>query len=106
MAYIYQIGFDLRPDQMDELKIGASLERVLGYLRTLLPSQDGFVTTRAMRSIDSEDKIHIVFESVWDRWLDFKSHRQSALAEDKILTEFAPHIDQRNLAIRQYEEID
>jgi hypothetical protein len=34
MAYVYQVSFDIRPDQMNELQIGASLERVLGYLRS------------------------------------------------------------------------
>lgn len=106
MAYIYQVSFDIRPDQMDELAIGASLERVLGYLRTLLPGERGSVTTRAMFSVDAPDSTHLVFESVWEAWEDLEAHRQSSLAEEKVLTEFDPHVSRENLVVRVYEEVD
>jgi hypothetical protein len=107
MAYIYSISFDIGPEQRDELRIGASLERVLGYLRTLLPSQSGFITTRAMYALepDDEGEIDLVFESVWERWDDLLEHRQSSLAEDKVVREFAPHIELEDLRVRVYEEI-
>ena len=107
MAYIYHISVKIHPDQMDELAIGASLERVLGYLRTLLPSQDGYITSRAMRSVseDNED-ILVVFESVWQDWVTFKDHMSSTLAEDKILVEFGPDVDRTKLQKSTFVEVD
>jgi len=106
MAYVYQVSFDIRPDQMSELEIGASLERVLGYLRTLLPAETGFVTSRAIYSVDIPETTHLVFESVWERWGDLDDHRQSSLAEDKVLTEFKPHVALEDLSVHAYQEVD
>jgi hypothetical protein len=106
MAYIYEIGFDIKPDQMTELEIGSSLERVLGYLRTLLPAERGFITSRSMRSIGLPDTIHLVFQSVWEEWEDVERHRRSSLSEDKALEEFEPHVALKDLTSRIYEEID
>lgn len=106
MAYIYYIGFDIEPDQMSELEIGSSLERVLGYLRTLLPSEPGFITSRAMRSVLLPDKTHVIFESVWQTWEDLQNHQQSSLAADKVLKEFEPHVALEDLSSRVYEEVD
>lgn len=105
MAYVYQISFDIRPDQMNELEIGASLERVLGYLRTLLPAGPGYVTARAMNSLDIPGKTQVVFQSVWENWDDLGSHRQSSLAENKVLTEFQPHVSLQDLSVHSYEEV-
>jgi quinol monooxygenase YgiN len=106
MAYIYQVSFDIRPDQMSELEIGSSLERVLAYLRTLLPSQPGHINSRAMHSLDMQNRTHLVFQSAWETWDDLQAHRQSSLAEDKVLTEFAPHVSLEDLSARAYEEVD
>jgi hypothetical protein len=105
MAYVYQVSFDIRPDQMSELEIGASLERVLGYLRTLLPAEVGFVTSRAMYSVDSAERTHLVFESVWETWDNLDEHRQSSLAEDKVLVEFKPHVALEDLSAHVYQEV-
>jgi hypothetical protein len=105
MAYIYQVGFDIRPDQMSELQIGASLERVLAYLRTLLPGEPGHITSRAMHSVDVPDRIHLVFQSVWEGWDDLENHRASSISEDKVLTEFKPHVELQDLVVRVYEEV-
>jgi quinol monooxygenase YgiN len=106
MAYIYQVSFDIRPDQMTELEIGSSLERVLGYLRTLLPAERGFITSRAMRSVGIPQRVHLVFQSVWEEWEDVERHRQSSLSEDKVLKEFEPHVALEDLASQIYEEVD
>jgi hypothetical protein len=106
MAYIYQVSFEIRPDQMTELEIGSSLERVLGYLRTLLPAQRGFITSRAMRSVGVPQRVHLVFQSVWEEWEDVERHRQSSLSEDKVLKEFEPHVALEDLASQIYEEVD
>lgn len=105
MAYVYQVSFDIRPDQMSELEIGASLERVLGYLRTLLPGQPGHITSRAMYSLDVPDRTHLIFQSVWDTWDELEVHRGSSLAEEKVLTEFEPHVSLQDLAVHVYEEV-
>ena len=105
MAYVYQVSFDIRPDQMSELEIGASLERVLAYLRSLLPGQPGHITSRAMYSLDVPDRTHLVFQSVWDTWDDLEVHRQSSLAEEKVLIEFEPHVALQDLAVHAYEEV-
>jgi hypothetical protein len=107
MAYIYSISFDIGPDKMDELQIGASLERTLGFLRTLLPSEIGFITARAMYAMnpDENGEIDLIFQSVWDRWEDIQAHKESSLAEDKVLREFAPHVEMEDLRVRIYEEV-
>jgi hypothetical protein len=105
MAYIYQVGFDIRPDQMSELQIGASLERVLAYLRALLPSEPGHITSRAMHSVDVPDRTHLVFQSVWEGWDDLENHRGSSISEDKVLAEFKPHVKLQDLTVRVYEEV-
>jgi quinol monooxygenase YgiN len=106
MAYVYQVSFDIRPDQMSELEIGASLERVLGYLRVLLPSEPGFTSARALYSLEHRDKTHLIFQSVWDDWEDLEQHRRSSLAEDKVLTEFQPHVTLDDLSVHAYQEVD
>jgi hypothetical protein len=106
MAYFYQVTFDIQPDQMSQLEIGASLERALGYLRTLLPNEPGYVTSRSMYSLDIPDKTHLVVESMWETWDDLESHRHSSLVEDKVLAEFGPHVSPKDLSVHIYEEVD
>ena len=105
MAYVYQVNFAIRPEQMETLEIGASLERVLGYLRTLLPGEPGYITSRALYSLDYRDQTQLIFQSVWDRWEDLEQHRQAGLAENKVLAEFKPHLKLQDLDAHVYEEI-
>ena len=106
MSYILQVSFYIDKDEMTELEIGASLERVLGYMRTLLPSQEGYIATRAMHTLPGEDKIHLIFESTWDTWEDFQNHMHSRLDEEKILNEFQPHVALEDLSTCVYTEVD
>jgi hypothetical protein len=105
MAYIYQVSFDIEPDQMDQLQIGGALERVLGYLKMLLPVDDGYITARAMSSLDLPDRTHLVFESIWEHWQDLEAHRNSQLAENKILTEFEPHVQLEHMTTHIFTEV-
>jgi len=105
MAYVYEVSFDIDSDKMNQLKIGASLERILGYLRTLLPSEQGYVTSRALYSLESEDTTHVIFQSEWQEWEDLKRHVSSSLLEDKVLKEFDPHIKLENLTSHTLNEI-
>jgi hypothetical protein len=105
MAYALQVDFNIRADQMNELEIGSSLERVLGYLRTLLPNEPGYVSTRALFSLDTPGRTHLIFQSVWQNWEDVIRHRESALAEGKVLLEFQPHVELEDLTIHTYKEI-
>jgi quinol monooxygenase YgiN len=106
MAYIHQVSFDVKPDQMSELEIGESLERVLGYLRTRLPGEEGFVTARAISSLDDPEQTHVIFESTWENWDEFEAHLHSELSENKVLVEFAPHVLVENLTVRSYRDVD
>jgi hypothetical protein len=106
MAYIYHITFDIHANQMDELRIGGSLERVLGYLRTLLPEERGFITSRALYSVEENDLTHIIFMSEWQTWEDLQNHKNSNLIEEKILKEFEPHVNLENLTVQIYGEVD
>lgn len=105
MAYIYQVGLDIQADQLSDLQIGGALERVLGYLKTLLPVEDGYITARAMSSLDIPDKTHLVLESIWEHWEDLERHRDSQLAENKILEEFDPHVQLHHLETHIYVEV-
>jgi hypothetical protein len=105
MAYAYEVDFDLNPEQMHQLEIGAALQRVLGYLKTLLPAEPGFITARAMHSLDNAEKISVAVVSLWDYWDDLTRHAQTHLAEDKVLKEFEPHVDLANLRLRIFQEV-
>lgn len=105
MAYIYEVSFDIDSENINQLKIGASLERVLGYLRTLLPGEPGYVTSRAMYSLDSEDITHIIFQSEWQNWEDLNQHVSSSMMEKKVLQEFDPHVRMEHLTSRTLNEI-
>ncbi len=106
MAYMYSVSFDIPSDRMSELETGAALERVLSYLRALLPSEPGFTTVRALRSVEVERGVSVLVESVWETWDDLVNHRRSSLSEDKVLEEFKPHVEIGDLAVRTYEEVD
>jgi hypothetical protein len=106
MAYIYEVSFSLDPVQLEQLKIGRSLEKVIGYMRVLLPSQPGFVSTSGLQEVNSDGKPNLVFLSEWETWEDLLAHRQSSLTEDKVLLEFDPHIQKEHLVRRIYREID
>jgi hypothetical protein len=105
MAYLHVVNFDINSDQLDALKIGASLERVLGYLRTLLPGEIGYITARAFYSVESDEVTRIVFLSEWEEWEDLQKHEKSSLVEDKIIKEFDPHIKLEHLTSRIYNEV-
>ena len=105
MAYFYQVSFNISSDDMTELQIGSTLERVIGYLKTLLPSEPGFIDARALYSLDSANPIYVVTISLWERWDDLERHRESNLAEDKVLMEFGPHVEPEDLIVRIYSEV-
>ncbi|MCB2178285.1 hypothetical protein KQH61_00040 [bacterium] len=105
MAYTYQVSFEIEHEQMEKLHIGAALERVLGYLRTLLPNEIGYITARALYSLDIPGKTHLMVLSTWDEWGDLQAHQQSGLAEQKVLSEFEPHVALEDLRVHVYEEV-
>jgi hypothetical protein len=107
MAYIYEVGFHITPEQTKELEIGSSIERVLGYLKTLLPGEDGYETVRAFHSVDQKpgDPVMVVIQSSWEYWDDLVKHRDSELAEEKVLLEFGEHLSKDDLAVHTFEEV-
>lgn len=106
MAYMYSVSFDIPRERMKELEIGSALERVLGYLRALLPAEPGFTTVRALHSVDEDNRVSVLVESIWETWDDLVEHRSSSFAEDKVLNEFEPHVEIGDLDARVYEEVD
>jgi len=105
MAFVYQVSFGIPRNQADELALGAPLERVLGYLRTRLPEQTGYVTARAMNSVDANQTTEVVVQSVWETWDDLLAHQKSQLAEAKVLLEFGSDVPADGLTVRVYEEV-
>jgi hypothetical protein len=105
MAYTYQVSFEIEHEQMEQLSIGATLEKILGYLRTLLPNQTGYISARALYSLDMPDKTHLQVQSTWDEWEDLQVHQRSGLAEQKVLSEFEPHVALEDLSVHVYEEV-
>jgi heme-degrading monooxygenase HmoA len=105
MAYTYHVEFTLGQNQMEQIQIGSALEKVLGYLRTLLPNEPGFISARCLHSLDIAGSSHIMVQSIWEQWDDLEAHRDSGLAEQKLLTEFAPHIMAEQLTVHVYEEV-
>ena len=105
MAYTYQVSFEIEHEQMEQLRIGAALEKILGYLRTLLPNQPGYISARAMYSLDIPNKTHLLVQSIWDEWEDLQVHQASGLAEQKVLSEFEPHVALEQLSVHVYEEV-
>ena len=104
MPYIHETSFTVSPDEMDELQIGHSLGRTLAYLKALLPNEHGFMTSRALYSIDDPATTRIVLLSEWGSWEALERHNASALAEAKALAEFE-HMKPSDLTTRIYAEI-
>jgi len=105
VPYIYEVSFDIAPEQMDKLDVGSSMARVLGYLRALLPSEHGFVTSQAMYSIDDPERTRLVLRSEWGSWEALVRHRESELLETKVLEEFDPHVPEDAITTRVYAEV-
>jgi hypothetical protein len=105
VPYLYEVAFHIRSDQMSQLEIGSSLERLVGYLKIRLPIQPGFVLAEAWYSVDDPDTTRIVARSEWSDWADVEAHRESAILEDHILEEFDPHVRKEDVTIRTYAEV-
>lgn len=105
MAYTYQISFDLKPNQLDQITMGSALERVVSYMKVLLPNEPGYINTRAMYSMNTPKLTKVIFSSLWENWEDLKKHRDSGLAAEKILTEFEPCLNKKDLHIEIFNEI-
>lgn len=105
MAYTYQVKFKIGENQMELLRIGANLEKIIGYLRTLLPNEPGFIHARGLFSLDIPGATHIAVQSTWDLWEDLLQHRDSGMAEQKVLCEFEQHLTPEDLTVHIYEEV-
>ena len=105
MPYVYEVSFEIRPDQMTQLEIGQSLERLVGYMKIRLPVQPGFVFADAWYSVDDPEKTRIVTRSEWSDWSDVEAHRTSSILEDHLFEEFDPHVKKDAVTIRTYAEV-
>jgi hypothetical protein len=105
MPYLYEVSFGIRYDQMPQLEIGDSLERLVGYLKIRLPVQSGFVLADAWYTVDDPDATRVVVRSEWSDWSDVEAHRESSILEDHIFEEFEPHLKKEEVTIRTYAEV-
>jgi len=105
VPYVYEVSFEIKPDQMSQLEIGQSLERLVGYMKIRLPVQPGFVFADAWYSVDDPATTRIVARSEWSDWPDVEGHRKSAILEDHLFEEFDPHVKPGDIAIRTYAEV-
>lgn len=105
MPYLYEVAFDIRSDQVPQLEIGDSLERLVGYLKVRLPVQRGFVVADAWYTVDDPVTTRIVVRSVWSDWSDIEAHRASSILEDHLFQEFAPHLSKDQIKVRTYAEV-
>jgi hypothetical protein len=105
VPYLYEVSFDIRSDQMSELEIGATLERLVGYLKIRLPVQSGFVLADAWYSVDDPRTTRVVARSEWSDWTDIVAHRASSVLEDHVVEEFDPHVRKDDVTIRTYAEV-
>lgn len=106
MAYIYMISFDIPADQFHELNIGESVETSLAYLRALLPNEPGYITSRAMYTLNHTNFVSVLFESDWIDWDSLLHHRtHSRLNEEQLLREFRMRVQLDNLKTSVFEEL-
>ena len=105
MPYIYEIAFDISPEQMGELQVGKSLARTAGYLKVRLPARPGFITSDAEYSVDDPSATRVVFRSEWSSWEDLEEHRSSSLLEDEVLKEFEPYVRMTDMSARVYAKV-
>ncbi len=105
MPFVHEVAFDIPVDRAIDLKIGKGLQRVIGFLRSLLPNEPGFVSARAMHSVGQSNVVHVVIQSVWEYWDDLIAHNASRMAAEKVLAEFGGVVPTGGLTVRTYEEI-
>lgn len=106
MSYIYQTTFDIRSEDVDEVRVGKSLDTSLAYLKAFLPNEPGFINARAMISLSHDDRAHLIIESVWDDWETLAEHiEKSPFAEPRILPKFDLKIKPLDLKTSIYEEV-
>ena len=105
MPYVYEVSFEIRPEQMTQLEIGQSLERLVGYMKIRLPVQRGFMFADAWYSVDDPAATRIVTRSEWSDWTDVEAHRTSSILEDHLFEEFDPHVTPESVTIRTYAEV-
>ncbi len=104
--YTIELSFTIPTAQITNLTaVGKPIELGLAYMRALLPSEFGFVTARAMYSIDRPEETLVVFQSVWDEWEDVLNHRKSYLEEQRLLDAFEPAMDVKDVNVRIYAEV-
>lgn len=107
MAYVYQLSFNLKPELAAELAIGAGVQQGLSYLRAVLPSETGYVSTRAVQALNgAQGGTNVVFESTWETWDDLQAHQKSATAESNVLRKLRPALPLDDLVVRIFREID
>ena len=105
MPYVYELTFDIPSEGIAEIdRVGASLDRVVAYLRAIVPDFEGYMGSRAMFSIDKPDAVTVRFETVWEGWRDAEGHIRSAYQPAKVFEHFG-YVDPQTMNIRIYQEV-
>ncbi len=105
MPYIYEVSFDIPAAEVRRInRVGASLDRVVAYLRAILPDFEGYYGSRAMYSLDIPGTVRVNFQSAWERWQDMEEHLRSAFQEAKVFERFG-HVPPEDMTIHIYEEV-
>jgi hypothetical protein len=105
MPYIYELSFDIPAEKARAIdRVGARLDRVVAYLRSILPDFEGYWGSRGMYSIDTAGVVRIRYESTWENWHDMEEHLRSGFQEAKVFERFG-HVAPDDMMIRIYEEV-
>ena len=107
MAFIYQVSFTIpRNSKEEEQSIGLFLERMMSYLRMILPGEPGYLTMKAMYSVDGGDSLCVLLHTAWENWGDLARHKDSNLAEDRLLPKFDLCFEECQITARVFTELD
>ncbi len=105
MPYAYELTFDIPAEKAGAInRVGASLDRIVAYLRAFLPNFEGYQGVRAMYSLSIPGMVRVKFLSFWENWSDMDYHIRSAFQEAKVFERFG-HVPPERMSIEIYEEV-
>ena len=105
MPYVYHTVFDMDPSQMSQLEVGAEIEIIAATLRSIMPGDHGHIHSRTMYSLDRPDRVHVIFESLWEDWDDLVAHREGEHDEYTYVTRWAPQTVTGPVTTHVYGEV-
>jgi hypothetical protein len=67
------------------LDIGEQLEALAASVRSDLPGEPGLISAIEMHSFDEEAPVRVIFQSIWESWVDLQRHIGSDLDAQELL---------------------